>query len=229
MQIVFEFGDAEFAFNNGAPTFNNFTVQSNVEKQVDLLYAVAKGLSKKDVTVELNFRHALSQVCFRALNNSTNLRVQIKGISVGHLTNGGTFTFPTTDTNENYTHPNHGDEEDPDAPSLNGGTWALNATYETQYDVTLDAAVTLDPNSALTNLTCPGDDHANGFKKVLTLMPQEVAAWDPTKTGADYNGAYFLVDLVFSNLAGETTTSAGSAHWVALPPTVIISTGCPGI
>lgn len=209
-------GDAEFAFNNGAPTFNNFTVQSNVEKQVDLLYAVAKGLSKEDVTVELNFRHALSQVCFRALNNSTNLSVQIKGISVGHLTNGGTFTFPTTDTDENYTHPDHGDEEDPEAPSLNGGTWALNATYNTQYDVTLDAAVTLAPNSALTNLTCPGDDHANGFKKVLTLMPQEVAAWDPTKTGADYNGAYFLVDLVFNNLAGETTTEVYSGK-VAVP------------
>lgn len=212
-------GDAEFAFNNGAPTFNNFTVQSNVEDQVDLLYAVAKGLSKADVTVELNFRHALSQVCFRALNNSTNLSVQIKGISVGHLTNGGTFTFPTTDTDENYTHPEHGDDVDPDAPTLNGGTWALNATYETQYDVTLDVAVTLDPNSALTNLTCPGDDHANGFKKVLTLMPQEVAAWDPTKTGTDYNGAYFLVDLVFSNLAGGTTTEVYSGK-VAIPVTI---------
>ena len=212
-------GDAEFAFNSGAPTFNNFTVKSKVEEQVDLLYAVAKGLSKNDATVNLNFRHALSQVCFRAKNNTKTLSVVIKGVSVGHLTDGGTFTFPTTDTDENYTHPDHGDEVDPDAPDLNGGTWALNAAYETQYDVTLDAAVTLAPNSNVTNLTCPGDDHANGFKKVLTLMPQEVNAWNPQQTGTTYNGAYFLIDLVFNNMAGSTATQVYAGK-VAVPVTI---------
>ena len=148
-------GDDVFAFNSGAPTFNNFTVNNDVEKQIDLMYAVSKDLDKEDITVPLNFRHALSQVCFRAKNNTTNLVVQIKGVSVGHLTNGGTFTFPT-----------------------------------------------------VVNLTCPGDDHINDFAKVLTLMPQEVNAWDPTKTGTTYNGAYFLVDLVISNLSGTGGTTS---------------------
>lgn len=201
-------GDAVFAFNSGAPTFNNFTVNSDVEKQVDLMYAVSKGLSKTDGTVPLNFRHALSQVCFRAKNSTKNLSVVIKGVSVGHLTNGGTFTFPTTDTDENYEHPEHGDEEDPNAPTLNGGTWALNNAYETQYNVTLNNAVTVGPNSEVVNLTCPGDDHANGFAKVLTLMPQKVAAWDPTKTGTTFNGAYFLVDLIITNLSGTGGTTS---------------------
>lgn len=201
-------GDDVFAFNSGAPTFNNFTVNNDVEKQIDLMYAVSKDLDKEDITVPLNFRHALSQVCFRAKNNTTNLVVQIKGVSVGHLTNGGTFTFPTSDTDENYQHPNHGDEVDPDAPTLNGGTWVLNSTYETQYDVTLSNAVTVNPNSQVVNLTCPGDDHINDFAKVLTLMPQEVNAWDPTKTGTTYNGAYFLVDLVISNLSGTGGTTS---------------------
>ena len=31
----------------------------------------------------LNFRHALSQVCFRAKNNTKNMSVVIKGVSVG--------------------------------------------------------------------------------------------------------------------------------------------------
>ena len=202
-------GDQEFAFNSGAPTFNNFTVKQAVEEQVDLMYAVSKGLGKEDITVALNFRHALSQVCFRAKNSTKNLSVEIKGVSVGHLTNGGTFTFPTTDTNENYEHPQHGDEADPDAPTLNGGTWALNADYDTQYDVALDKAVTVGPNSEVVNLTCPGDNHANGFEKVLTLMPQEVAAWNPQQPAATFNGAYFLIDLVITNLAdAEAETAA---------------------
>lgn len=205
-------GDDEFAFNEGAPTFNNFTVNSDVAKQVDLMYAVSKGLDKEDGTVSLNFRHALSQVCFRAKNNTKTLSVVIKGVSVGHLTNGGTFTFPTTDTDQNYEHPQHGDEVDPDAPQLNGGTWALNATYGTQYDVMLDKAVTVAPNSQVVNLTCPGDDHANGFTKVLTLMPQEVAAWNPQQTGTTYNGAYFLIDLTILNISDADEEVASQVY-----------------
>lgn len=214
-------GDAVFAFNNGAPTFNNFTVNSDVEKQVDLMYAVSKGLSKNDGTVPLNFRHALSQVCFRAKNSTKNLSVVIKGVSVGHLTNSGTFTFPTTDTDQNYEHPEHGDEVDPEAPTLNGGTWALNDAYETQYNVTLAQAVTVGPNSEVVNLTCPGDDHANGFAKVLTLMPQEVTAWDPTKTGSTFNGAYFLVDLIITNLSGTGGTTSEVYEGQAAVPVAI--------
>ena len=200
-------GDKEFALNEGRPTFNNFTVASAVENQVDLLYAVSKGLSKEDITVALNFRHALSQVCFRAQNNASNLSVAIKGISVGHLTDGGSFSFPTANTDANYEHPDHGDDADPDAPTLNGGTWTLDNDYTHQYNVTLDQTVTLAPNSGVTNLTCPGDNHVNGFEKVLTLMPQQVKAWDPQTPGNDYNGAYFLIDLVFSNLSDNGGTA----------------------
>lgn len=198
-------GDNEFHLNNGAPSFDDFTVKDNVGDQVDLIYSVKKAQSKSgDGKVQLNFRHALSQVCFKAKNNTKAMQVTIKGVSVGHLTNTGSFTFPTTDTDENYVH--HSD--DADNKTLNGGTWAYpdNAQYNKQYDVTpLAGAVTLSPGDAQ-NLTCPGDVHdesASTFAQVLTLLPQTVEAWDPAQKGADWNGAYFLVDLALSNITTD--------------------------
>lgn len=198
-------GDKEFNLNGGAPTFNDFTVADDVTKQVDLIYAVRKNQTKSNDKVELNFRHALSQVCFRAKNNMKNVEVTIGGVSVGHLTTTGSFAFPTEDTDVNYTHPSHGDEVDPNAPALNGGTWTYpeNATYTKQYDVVPTAGnVTIARSNAdgIVNLTCPTDDHAKGFAQVLTLLPQEVNAWDPSIKGEDYNGAYFLVDVVLTNV-----------------------------
>lgn len=204
-------GDNEFNLNNGAPSFNNFTVEDLVNKQVDLIYSVKKNQSKSsDGKVQLNFRHALSQVCFRAKNNTKTVQVTIKGVSVGHLTNTGSFTFPTANTDENYVHHN----DNADTKTLNGGSWTLpaNAQYNKQYDVTpLNGTETLAPGSGIVNLTCPGDDHKNTFAQVLTLLPQEVQAWDPTKKGTsktDWNGAYFLVDLSLSNVTkGDNGTN----------------------
>ena len=198
-------GEGVFSFNDGAPTFNNFVVKDDVKDQLDLMYSVSRNQEKQgDGKVVLNFRHALSQVCFRAKNNMKTMQVEIKGVSVGHLTNAGTFAFPAESTDKNYVHPSHGDEEDPNAPDLNGGVWTIPtaAQYNTRYDVTpIGGTVTLPAQSGVKNLTCPEDQHENGFEQVLTLLPQEVKAWDPAVKGSDYNGAYFLVNVTLSNVA----------------------------
>lgn len=196
-------GDKEFSFNDGAPSFNDFTVEDDVTKQCDLMYSVRKAQTKSVDKVQLNFRHALSQVCFKAKNNTKNMSVVIKGVSVGYLTNKGTFTFPTTDTDYNYVHHN----DNANDQTLNGGTWTIptDAQYDKQYDVTpLNGDVTLAPGIA-SNLTCPEDQHVNGFSQVLTLLPQTVGAWNPKNTEKKYDGAYFLLDLVLSNIVkGDT-------------------------
>ena len=196
-------GDEEFSFNNGAPTFNDFTVKDAVAEQVDLMYSVRKGQTKTVDKVQLNFRHALSQVCFRAKNNTKNMSVVIKGVSVGHLTEKGTFTFPAADTDYNYA--DHSDNNVDPEKEVNGGTWVIpsGAQYNKKYSVApLNGNVTLAPGTA-SNLTCPEDSHENGFGQVLTLLPQTVAAWNPTKAGTDWNGAYFLVDLALSNITED--------------------------
>lgn len=216
-------GDEEFSFNDGAPTFNDFTVKNKVTEQVDLMYSVRKGQSKSVDKVMLNFRHALSQVCFKAKNSTKNMRVVIKGVSVGHLTNKGTFLFPKDDTSYNY--ENHTDNNSGKV-ELNGGQWVIpyNAQYDNRYDVTpLGGTVTLAPGKDA-NLTCPEDNHKKGFEQVLTLLPQDVDAWDPNNAGKTYDGAYFLLNLVLSNITKDnagndvfTTVYTGKA---AIPVSV---------
>lgn len=202
-------GEGVFDFNNGAPKFNDFVVKNDVKEQLDLMYSVSRNQSKQgDGKAVLNFRHALSQICFRAKNNMKTMSVEIKGVSVGHLTNSGTFAFPAESTDKNYEHPSHGDEVDPNAPDLNGGVWTLpaDAQYNKRYDVTpIGGTVVLPAQSGVKNLTCPEDNHKNMFEQVLTLLPQEVEAWDPTVKGSDYNGAYFLVNVVLSNVVKDNT------------------------
>lgn len=217
-------GDTEFRYNNGAPTFDDFVVNDVVTEQVDLLYAVKKNQTKSNGTVHLNFRHALSQVVFQARNETSKLYVEISGVSVGHLDNTGTFTFPADNTDENYT--NHTDN--PDAEDINVGSWEVEKGANKRYDVNF-TAVPVPNNSQTVNLTCPGDQHINGFKNVMTLLPQEQEAWNPMIAGADYNGAYFLVKCNIYNIAGdeyaEGDLKLNTYEYAAIPVDIVWEPG----
>ena len=193
-----------FALNNGAPTFNNFTVESAVGSQVDLLYAVKKGETKEKTPVQLNFRHALSQIVFKARNESENIFVQIKGVKVMNVKNSGTYTFPTT-TDPNL--PTSGT-----ADSENRGSWAL-ANTKADYNVTFSLT---DVKGSKTNPTVVNLTDVLGT--TLMLMPQTTNAWNPA-TNPDPDGStagskattdtYLLVDCVIYNVSGEGSDLPG--------------------
>ena len=186
-----------FDLNNGAPKFNNFIVESAVGSQVDLLYAVKKGETKETTPVQLNFRHALSQIVFKARNESENIFVQIKGVKVMNVKNSGTYTFPTT-TDPNL--PTSGT-----ADSENRGSWAL-ADTKTSYEV--DFSLT-DVKGSKTNPTVVNLTDVLGT--ALMLMPQTTNAWNP-EANPDPDGStagseattdtYLLVDCVIYNVSG---------------------------
>ena len=193
-----------FALNSGAPKFNNFTVESAVGSQVDLLYAVKKGETKETTPVQLNFRHALSQIVFKARNESENIFVQIKGVKVKNVKNSGTYTFPTT-TDPNL--PTSGT-----ADSENRGSWAL-ADTKAEYNVTFDLT---DVKGSKTNPTVVNLTDEKGT--ALMLMPQTTNAWNP-ETNPDPDGStagskattdtYLLVDCVIYNVSGEGSDLPG--------------------
>lgn len=188
-----------FALNNGAPTFNNFAVGSAVGSQVDLLYAVKKGEKKETTPVQLNFRHALSQIVFKARNESENIFVQIKGVKVKNVKNSGTYTFPTT-TDPNL--PTSGT-----ADSENRGSWAL-ADTKAEYNVTFSLT---DVKGSKTNPTTVNLSDEEGT--ALMLMPQTTDAWVPEtypKPGVGNTNSYLLVDCIIYNVAdGSATTLPG--------------------
>lgn len=175
-----------FDFNKGAPLIKDFKVAASAADQVDLLYAVHAGVAK-GTTVNVNLRHALSQVVFKA-QNLTNMTVKIKSVAVGHLKDQGTLTFPTTSTAQGYNeHPANGNTSTPTAADL----WGTTATGNAEYKVELT-----DPQpitSTAVDLTTA--NHEGTKDNSLILMPQSLAAWNPATKVAGGQGAYFLLDV----------------------------------
>lgn len=63
----------------------------------DVMYAVAKGLNKTNngtTAVQMNFKHILSQVVFKAKTTSSILEVDVKSVKIHNFVHSGTFTLP---------------------------------------------------------------------------------------------------------------------------------------
>ena len=204
-------GDA-YKWNNGSPKFEGFTVNNTVGSQVDLLYAVKKNQSKTNGTVNLNFRHALSQIVFQAKNTNANLYVEIAGVSVANVGGKNTFTFPSENTETNiedhdenadgvYEDGEFGDITD----GLNWGTWATLTQGTEQYDVDFEKTPVPGTNT-LVALTTKNDPKKEYNSNAMLLLPQKTTAWKPETyprpTAEGNTGSYLLVDCAIFNVAG---------------------------
>ena len=197
----------------------NFTVDTDVAKQVDLLYAVNKDETKEDhaaSAVNINFRHALSQIVFKAKNTNENLKVIVKGVKIGNIKKSGDFTYPTSSTTPQNI------AEDGTIVATTQGTWGNVNTAET-FSAGMNAGgVTLDGKveTAVDLTAATGSDASKSYTGALFMIPQPLAAWDPSTTGAlssSNTGVYFLLDCqIFSGTnrdvqiwpAGTASTSA---------------------
>lgn len=194
------------------PTVVNFTPKAEVAKQEDLLYAVAFNKSRETTgeTVNLNFRHALSQVEFRAKNTNEKLHVIISGVTVGQVPSKGTFIYPTEESGNQFV--DHDQNEINEAVT---GTWDLEDT-KANYSVAIDnLAIVKKANNTPDDLTISkdtDDDNTRDFSKSMLLLPTSslgvngTTAWDPAISGL--NGSYLAVDCEIYNIEGATFNSA---------------------
>lgn len=168
----------------------NFTVNTNQGDQVDLLYAVNKGEKKADheaSAVNINFRHALSQIVFKAKNTNENLKVIVKGVKVANIKKAGDFTYPAQTTTPQNT------ETDGSIVTTTQGTWS-NVTTAEKFSAGMDAdGVTLDGKVE----TAKDLSNATG---ALFMIPQDLTPWVPKDEGSETtNNVYFLLDCqIFS-------------------------------
>ena len=211
---------ADVAWNDGTPTIA-FTaqkpVQTEASKQQDLLYAYTKATKTADNVVNnkcvatLNFRHALSQVVFKAQNKNKNIYVEISEVQVANLKTTGTFTFPTNVTDDkslNDKHQQTGVIADND-PSF--GKWSGLGTTAAETTTGEFTAVPVLGDGVLVNLTNnEGTATGEGAEKLnekaniiksLIVLPQELgpAAYDQTNKWGDK--AYFKVKCLVKNVA----------------------------
>ena len=192
--------EGKFNFNlTGQSTFDGYVINNDVTMQKDLMYAVNSGVAKSSTPVSLNFRHALSQVCFKAQNQTSNLRITIKSVTVGHLNGEGTYTLPELNTDVNILDNNHNNGITAEPSGVNRGSWKFSDDQNLKsYTATVNGgSVQMDPKSAeADNLTTNTQGHnvQSGWANVMMLMPQEQKAWDSTKK--DLDGAYFKLNIM---------------------------------
>ncbi len=188
-----------------------YTVKDVLAEQEDILYSAKLDQKKKDTDgnltkkVNLNFRHALSQVVFRAKNSSAKVYVEIDGVSVCHMNNAGTFTFGNASTDGLY--ENHTDAAGDNTTVLAGeGSWAT-LTGNVNYAATFTKktiAYNADADQAIVNLTY-ADHTTYENANAMVLMPQKHAAWDVTATkdaNTSAGNTYFKVKCCIYNVAG---------------------------
>lgn len=139
-----------------------YEVATDVEQQVDVMYAVKQNQTKSSNPVNLVFKHALAQVAFKATTTDPKYTAEIGSIEVHNLKNKGTFTFPKTDTQAGF--------------GIGAGSWNLEEDTYANYPVGLQGTNSVSITSAGQVIT------ANDG--VLMPLPQAFTAWKTSKSKA---------------------------------------------
>lgn len=210
-----------------------YTIETTVADQKDLLYAVVAGAKRPatpgfDGKQNINFRHALSQIEFAAVNQNPKIYVEISQVQVVRVNNKGDFKFPTVSTTDNVEEHTFAGTY-PLATTI--GSWD-NQTGDATYKTTEFAAVKLSQigydegtstytgsQAAASSLTIddPTSPKHEYNENTMYLLPQDVTAWDPSVKAipAEGTGAYFLVKTKIWNVA------AGDGHRAAADEIVL--------
>lgn len=208
---------AEDGHNTGKVTPKNGMVSASnlfsvdytvVDGSEDFAYAANYGQTKQTTAVQLNFRHALSQIIFKAYNSNTAVldKVKIKNVRVVNVANKGTFKWATAATNDK--HPYNSGEMHTDTnqetewPGGSWGTWTVNTEAEkvaytnnlVASEVVLSASNGASAETAVDLTAQSIDPITKACTGGLLLLPQTITSWDFTNSELKTNGSYFAIE-----------------------------------
>lgn len=145
-----------FAYDmtSAAKTISYTTVDEYNSKGTnhDVMYAVTNGRNKKNngtMPVQMEFKHILSQVVFKAKTTSSILEVDVENVKIHNFVLSGTFTLPT------------------DEPAMSD--WSLSPAAAGAYTVKLNAANVVVTNNTAVDLS--------DMNSPLMLIPQKLTKW----------------------------------------------------
>ena len=211
-----EKGTKHFVPTEGSTSlsFTGYTVENAVADQTDFIYAASKAVDKPDNgKADLYFRHALSQVEFKARNENKKIYVVIEGVQVVNVNNSGDFTIlePTKNVWVDDTHSDNDAADDlsgdPGDPRSGYGLWS-NQGGKQSYEA-IFTAVDLKGGAGTKELTSY-DDGAEFNTNTMYLIPQELDRWaysasGPAAAASDQNKSYFMVKALIYNMPTETS------------------------
>lgn len=123
----------------------------------DVMYAVTKGRNKENngtKPVQMNFKHILSQVVFKAKTTSSILEVDVENVKIHNFVLSGKFTLPAGE------------------PAMSD--WELSPAAKGAYTVKLNAANVKTKNAVV---------ELSDMNSPLIMIPQKLTKWS-TSTGA---------------------------------------------
>lgn len=211
-------GTVSFDATTPKITVTGYTVESTPATQKDFLYAVDKGVSKPDggAAAPLNFRHALSQIEFKAANANTNIHVVIDELKVVNVFSKGDFSV-SDETTTPFVEHDFTDTDTPD-PRIGVCSWDNQGTTAT-YVITpkdLDGNnISVDvKNGGNANLTVTDPAGQEYNENTLYVLPQTVDRWTGSGAASSSSKAYFLIKALIYNVAGtEVNKSTDVVLW----------------
>lgn len=124
----------------------------------DVMYAVAKGLNKTNngtTAVQMNFKHILSQVVFKAKTTSSILEVDVKSVKIHNFVHSGTFTLPAGE------------------PAMSN--WSTSPDEAVSIATVKFNAANVKTNNAVVNLS--------DMNSPMMLIPQKLTKWSTYSAG----------------------------------------------
>ena len=224
-------GNFNWDGNMTQPTLTGFTPATTADAQKDFIYAYNSGVrgdgdKNGAKTQELNFRHALSQIVFKAEKKNSKIYVEIEGVTIKNVASQGTFTFPkgtdyTTDNFVNHNNANTAPTTGAEGQQTNQrsglGTWTFTDDNKLAGNYTVSVlnaenkpvVLLEDTPTNLTNNEGVDLDKAESYKKSFMLMPQKndvdytpaTPIGDPATTGQKCT--YFLLNCRIWNLTSD--------------------------
>lgn len=190
-------GSATLTPTSGATSLAvaDYTVTTTVAAQKDFLYAVNKGVNKPTggAAADLNFRHALSQIEFQAMNSKSSIYVEVSGVTIKNVYSVGDFSVNVATTN-NY------DIHNPGAVTRSGRCKWENPENAVDYAISFSPAVEVKSTATSLSVTDPSGQEWN--PNTMYLIPQTVAnLWTGSGAPAS-NQAYFELTADIWNVAG---------------------------
>ena len=143
-----------FQLDKDAQTLTDFSPKDAAADQKDFVYCYTKGEIGTNGTTDMNmnFKHALSNITVAAKNDSPDYTVGVTGVRIGNVKGKGTFTFPAVGSTNNE------------------GSWSL--SNETTDNVSYETTWT---NAALLGRSASMMDASN---EAFMLLPQQLVKAD---------------------------------------------------
>lgn len=186
--LTFVLGTPDAAANktaDKAAKITGVTIADDATDQADIVYALSTNNAKPAAAaapVDLNFRHALSQVDFKvkiASNVAQAIKVVVNSITVKNLQGTGVYSFPTTKT---------------DTGTDGKGTWAISGELK-DYSVAPGwGALTNGATGSTEAVTATATES-------MLLLPQTIEA-STYSSGWSAKGLFILDADVYSVVGG---------------------------